>query len=407
MVIELSHHLFRSAIPVLELIEAHGHEAYFVGGCVRDIILGHEIQDIDIASSATPDEIQSIFHATIDVGKEHGTIIALYKSVPYEITTFRTEGTYTDFRRPDKVEFVRNLEEDTLRRDFTINALAIDRNGNLYDYHQGMSDLKARIIRAVGVPADRFNEDALRMMRAIRFASQLGFTIETQTLQAIQEYAPLIQRISVERIRIELSKFLQGTYLIQALPLLTKTHLIRYLPNFDTISNIEHAIHNLQLFFKPLIEGNHPRCESFCWALLVQAVGITEVKSFLKKWTHSNQTIYQVCSLLEIMRAYELKSIDEWFVYQHEANLLETVAMWQRERLGEYQPDTQQMKENLPIQSRKDLQINGKQLMDACNMQHGSALIGNLLKDIEYKVVTGQLLNEQTDILQYVKDIMK
>lgn len=129
MKIELSDQLFQTALPVLSTIESHGYEAYFVGGCVRDTLLNLPIHDIDIASNATPDEIQRIFKQTFDVGKEHGTIVVLYQDVPYEVTTFRTEGAYSDFRRPDEVHFVRNLEEDTLRRDFTINALAFDQHG--------------------------------------------------------------------------------------------------------------------------------------------------------------------------------------------------------------------------------------------------------------------------------------
>ena len=177
---------------------------------MRDALLGKDSHDIDIATSATQYEIQGIFPVTFDVGKNHGTIVVVYKKENYEITTFRTEGTYSDRRRPDQVNFVRNLREDTLRRDFTINALALDRLGRVYDYHGGEEDLEAGIIRAVGTALERFDEDALRMMRALRFASQLGFEIEAQTFEAIGQLAPNLSYVSIERIRIELSKLMQG-----------------------------------------------------------------------------------------------------------------------------------------------------------------------------------------------------
>ncbi|XJS11588.1 CCA tRNA nucleotidyltransferase [Aerococcaceae bacterium WGS1372] len=185
MPVLLEDELFKKALPVLKQIESHGYEAYFVGGCVRDTLLNKTINDIDIASSARPEEIEKIFKTTFDVGKEHGTIVVLVNNEPYEVTTFRTEGDYKDYRRPDEVNFVRNLEEDTLRRDFTINAMAINGDGELFDYHGGVNDLNNKIIRCVGIAMERFEEDALRMMRAIRFASQLGFFIEEKSFEAI------------------------------------------------------------------------------------------------------------------------------------------------------------------------------------------------------------------------------
>ena len=151
---------------------------------------------------------------------------------PYEITTFRTEGDYTDYRRPDEVNFVRNLREDTLRRDFTINAMAFDRQGELYDYHGGVKDLNDHLIRCVGNAQERFLEDALRMMRAIRFASQLGFEIEQESFNAIQALKANLQHISIERIRIEFSKFLLGHSFTEKAQLLVNTGLAEYLPGF-------------------------------------------------------------------------------------------------------------------------------------------------------------------------------
>src|SRR5699024_10264166 len=201
---------FRKALPIIEKIEENGFEAYFVGGGVRDTLLGKSIHDVDIATSAYPEEMKKMFPRTIDVGIEHGTVMVLYKDETYEITTFRTESTYQDFRRPDSVTFVRSLKEDLKRRDFTINALAMNKEGHIIDYFNGMEDLKLKRIKAVGQPTERFHEDALRMMRAVRFVSQLQFHLEKETKEAIEEHHALLEKIAIERIQSEFIKLLLG-----------------------------------------------------------------------------------------------------------------------------------------------------------------------------------------------------
>jgi tRNA nucleotidyltransferase (CCA-adding enzyme) len=202
--------VFTQAMPVLEKLEEAGFEAYFVGGCVRDLLLERPIHDVDIATSAYPEEVKETFAKSIDTGIQHGTVTVLYGGSSYEITTFRTESGYQDFRRPDKVTFVQNLDEDLKRRDFTINALAMNRQGEIIDLFDGLGDLKRRVIKAVGVAEDRFHEDALRMMRAVRFMSQLSFSLEEKTRQAIINNHELLSKISVERIREEFVKLALG-----------------------------------------------------------------------------------------------------------------------------------------------------------------------------------------------------
>lgn len=169
---------YKKAIPVIRKIEAAGFEAYFVGGSVRDTLLGQKIHDVDIATSAFPEEIKQLFPKTIDIGIEHGTVLVFHEEEQYEITTFRTESTYQDYRRPDSVSFVRTLEEDLKRRDFTINAFALKEDGEIIDLFDGLTDLENHVLRAVGRPFERFHEDALRMMRGLRFVSQLGFKLK-------------------------------------------------------------------------------------------------------------------------------------------------------------------------------------------------------------------------------------
>ena len=198
------------AKSVIYILKHAGYEAYLVGGSVRDCLLGQNSHDIDIATSAYPDEIKQVFtnFKTIDTGIQHGTITILYENLPIEITTFRADGKYLDHRRPNQVSFVQNLEEDLLRRDFTINAMAY--NEKLIDLFGGIDDLKNKLIRAVGEPDIRFKEDALRIMRALRFASQLNFKIEKQTEIAMQNNKELLKGISSERIQKELNQILLG-----------------------------------------------------------------------------------------------------------------------------------------------------------------------------------------------------
>lgn len=203
--------IFTAAFPVLQQLEQANYEAYFVGGSVRDLLLKRPIHDIDIATSAYPEEVKQLFPKTIDTGIKHGTVTVLHGGSSYEITTFRTESGYQDFRRPDHVTFVQNLAEDLKRRDFTINALATNRKGEIIDLFNGIGDLQKHLIKAVGDPMKRFHEDALRMMRAVRFMSQLCFDLEPQTEKAVKDMHQLLPKISVERIRDEFVKMGTGT----------------------------------------------------------------------------------------------------------------------------------------------------------------------------------------------------
>ena len=227
---------------ILEALHAKGFEAYVVGGCIRDSLLGIEPKDWDICTSALPDEVEIImdnvpdsdknkyeFYHTLNFGIKFGTVIvadsANYARV--EITTFRADGIYSDNRKPDSVQFVSNLEDDLSRRDFTVNAMAYNNESGLIDLFGGVKDIRQKTIRCVGNPKDRFREDALRMLRAIRFASRLGFSIDWDTAKAIHDNADLITRISAERIQTELNGILLGKYCL--------LHLMYYSDLFEYI----------------------------------------------------------------------------------------------------------------------------------------------------------------------------
>lgn len=193
---------------IINIIEAAGFEAYAVGGCVRDSLLGREPNDWDITTNAKPGQIKQLFHRTIDTGIEHGTVSVLIHGETYEITTYRIDGEYEDSRHPKQVEFTTKLVEDLKRRDFTINAMAYNEKTGVVDEFGGIDDLRNGIIRCVGNPRERFDEDALRIMRAVRFAAQLGYDIEDNTKEAIAEFAVRLRNISAERINVELTKLL-------------------------------------------------------------------------------------------------------------------------------------------------------------------------------------------------------
>lgn len=208
--------------PVLEALNrlnAAGQEAYVVGGCVRDRLLGRKPADWDIATSALPDETRRIFadRPVIDTGIRHGTVSVLLDGQPLEITTYRIEGVYSDHRRPDTVSFTRSLREDLRRRDFTINAMAYHPIDGLQDFFGGQADLKARIVRCVGDPRRRFEEDALRIVRALRFASVLGCSIDNDTKTALLKQASSLSQIAVERVAHELQRLLCGDHVFPVL----------------------------------------------------------------------------------------------------------------------------------------------------------------------------------------------
>ena len=193
---------------IIHTLQKHGFEAYAVGGCVRDSILGRVPDDWDITTSATPMETKALFARTFDTGIEHGTITVLIDKDAFEVTTYRVDGKYEDSRHPSEVTFTRSLKEDLLRRDFTINAMAYNDTEGLVDIFGGMEDLKDKTIRCVGNARARFGEDALRILRAVRFAAQLGFEIDEETKDGITELAPTLANISAERIQVELIKML-------------------------------------------------------------------------------------------------------------------------------------------------------------------------------------------------------
>lgn len=234
---------------IIEILEAAGYEAYAVGGCVRDSILGREPNDWDITTSAKPEETKSLFARTIDTGIKHGTVTVMLDKEGFEVTTYRIDGIYEDSRHPKEVTFTASLEEDLKRRDFTVNAMAYNERTGLVDIFGGLADIEQGIIRCVGNAEERFTEDALRMLRAVRFSAQLGYEIEEETKQAIRRLASNLKKISAERIQAELVKLVTSPhpdYLRTAYETGITKHI---LPEFDicmeTNQNNPHHCYNV------------------------------------------------------------------------------------------------------------------------------------------------------------------
>lgn len=234
---------------IIKTLQHHGYEAYVVGGCVRDAVLGRIPSDWDITTSAKPLQIKSIFNKTIDTGLKHGTVTVMMEKEGFEVTTYRIDGTYEDHRRPNEVTFTTSLRDDLMRRDFTINAMAYNEKDGLVDLFGAIEDLQNKIVRCVGKADDRFDEDALRMLRAIRFAAQLGFEIDEEAKDAIRRKHQFLKDVSAERIQVELTKTLTSAHpeLIKTAYELGMTSV--FLPEFDemmeTSQNNPHHKYNV------------------------------------------------------------------------------------------------------------------------------------------------------------------
>ena len=384
---------FKDALPILETIEAAGYEAYFVGGSVRDTLLNKPIHDVDIATSAYPEEIKKIFKRTVDTGIEHGTVMILDHGTGYETTTFRTESTYTDFRRPDEVTFVRSLSEDLKRRDFTVNALALTKSGEIIDLFGGVDDLNNKVLRAVGKAEERFHEDALRMMRAVRFAAQLDFKIDEDTQTAISDNASLLANIAVERINVEFTKLMQGSAASYGMVELIKSGLNNYMP---MLGNGDRDLAALTL----LLQVAQPKTDNEAWTLLAFELGFnpTATGKFLKAWKQPNDMIQVAKAAVTLMNKLRAGEVNDWELYQTKTAITTTLAVI---KLSELHADVNQLAERyqaLPIKDKKELAINGGELVKELHLAPGP-LFGKILAHLEYQVVMGQVPNEKMALL--------
>ena len=385
--------LFLEALPVMQQLVDAGYEAYFVGGSVRDMLLHKPISDVDIATSATPQEVKEIFSHTVDVGIEHGTVMVIHHKEGYEVTTFRTEEGYEDFRHPDKVTFVRSLEEDLKRRDFTINALAIGIDDQLMDFFDGIGDLERQCLRCVGDAKERFNEDALRMFRAVRFVGQLGFQIEEKTKNAISLLKMNLSKVAVERMKVEFEKMIQSSFRKEALQLFVETGLYQACPLFDGKGEIL-----LKLAEFPLKEMSILQA----WILFIDELNLSdkEVTHLLKSWKSSNE---QIRDVLVGYKTYRARKEEEWnffFAYACPYEVAcEVEALLIAQDKSTSMKGLEETYHSLPIRSMNDIHLNGHDIIRILKLDKKGPIIGQVLKTVE-KMILEQSISNDAEVLE-------
>jgi len=388
---------FQKALPVLEKIKEAGFEAYFVGGSVRDALLNRPIHDVDIATSSYPEETKQIFPRTADIGIEHGTVLVLDGDEEYEVTTFRTEDVYVDYRRPSHVTFVRSLKEDLKRRDFTINALALDEARNVIDLFEGLADLENQILRAVGIPSERFNEDALRIMRGFRFQAALGFDLDTDTFQAMKLCAPLLEKISVERTFIEFDKLLTASYWRKGLKSLLASGVTDYLPDMRSSQS------QLEKMFDVKADFQFTSSEQ-AWATLLMTLQVKNVKKFLKHWKTSNEFQKRVEQIVTIYNIRQRHFLDKEECYRFELDLMiQAEEIRQAQGLAVDFEKIHSTYDSLTIHDKHEIVVNGGLLIKEFGFKPSPAL-GQLLTEIETAIVNGTLDNCLEAILAFVEE---
>lgn len=382
MVIDNFRNKFKDTIDILKIFNKNGYEAYFVGGCVRDYLLGKEFSDIDITTNALPEEVKKIFQKSIDTGIQHGTVTILVNGEGYEVTTFRKEDEYTNHRSPEKVEFVSDLKEDLDRRDFTINAMALDSNGVLFDYHNGEKDLSSGAIRTVNNPNERFYEDALRMLRAFRFSSKLGFEIEYDTLEAIKKNAELIKFVSIERIVNEFKKLLSGKGNLRSLELLLDSKLNTYIPFLEEIEII-------QDFSK----------YSFCQSLYILSKINNILFDVLKILKLSNKEIKLIKEYDKINEDFINNVPLELILYKYNFEDVVFVAEY-------FSYNNRNTIENckLIINSFDEVDITSQEIISTIGEKPGP-WIKSVVSELEHEILLNRLDNNRKDILDFLSKI--
>ena len=371
---------WKSAHRVIEMLEAQGFEAVIVGGAVRDYLLDRPFNDVDVATNALPEQVKDVFSNTVDVGIQHGTILVLDGGEPIEVTTYRAESEYIDFRRPEQVFFVRDLSEDLKRRDFTINAIALRASGELVDLYGGQRDLQAKVIRAVGDASERFQEDALRMLRAIRFQAQLGFTIEVETFAALQANAALIEHIAMERIAQELTKVFTGNFTAQGIKAILSSGLSEHLPGtFDgacwQIVKIDTAEQGWAYFY--CLNAAHDG----------HILSAYKCSNKLKAYAKSVEELVQLDVWDEVT----------YFDYELESLLFAGRVLNALGKSKVRETDIVKAKEGLVIQSFQELAVTGKDIVEWSSGKKGP-WIKERLNSLKRAVLSGEVTNDRTHI---------
>ena len=381
---------------IIEILGRAGFPAYAVGGCVRDTILGREPNDWDITTSARPEDVKRCFRRTVDTGIAHGTVTVMIRKKGYEVTTFRIDGQYGDMRHPDNVVFTSDLREDLLRRDFTINAMAYNHRSGLQDPFGGQQDLRDRVVRAVGNPVERFTEDALRVLRCVRFAAQLGFTIDPATYDAAKQLSKNLAKISAERIREELLKILVSGHPDYTAKLHEIGAMPFILPSYgDGREETERLL--------PLL----PADKVLRLAAFLRKSGEAAAKDFFSRLKFDNDTRDRVLHLLRFAdtelrpEPLALRRFLADFGKEDVDRLLIFLEAHRGEDFGAVRAELQGIEARGECTSLRDLQLTGNDLM-AAGMKPGREM-GALLHDLLQMVIEEPSLNTREQLLNIAR----
>lgn len=382
---------------IIQKLNHHGYEAFAVGGCIRDTLLGREPKDWDITTSASPWQVKELFGRTLDTGIQHGTVTVMDGRTGYEVTTYRVDGEYEDGRHPKSVKFTSSLKEDLKRRDFTINAMAYSHERGLVDEFGGLADLKSRVIRCVGKPEERFGEDALRMLRAIRFSAQLDFSIDPGTWAAVKAIAPNLKKVSKERIQAELTSLLLSPH-PERIELVYQAGLSPY------VALSFHQVIRSQLCIDPGL----PAKKHIRWAVFLKDTEEEEAVEVLKELKLDNDTISRVRTLNRwICRQIPAGKVQiRWAMSQMEPSLFDDLLLLKKSLgqpwVAELKWLTEEIRKAGDCTSLKELAISGKDLL-AAGMKPGKH-VGEELNRLLGLVLERPELN-QKEILLHLADL--
>jgi len=371
---------------ILQTFHDHGYVAFFVGGYVRDFLLGIPSGDIDITTNATPEQVSSLFPKTKNTGLKFGTVTVFQDRYAFEVTTFRTDGFYADNRHPEGVRYAKTKDEDLIRRDFTINALAMDQDGKIDDLCAGIADLNAKIIRAIGDPDRRFQEDALRILRAFRFVAKLDFTIEPKTFQSIQKNHDLLLHISNERVMQELKLILSHPFAPKAFQTMVDSGVA------DTFSDLSSGLRFLSTLSE--IKLDHFQFYALCFFLFNREIA--------DSWRFSNKEREIIQKLIDLLTVTENDAFNAILVYAYGVDLCLRANEINRLIHPDRDAETliRNIDQSLPIRKTCDLVFKGQDILQLTEIKD-ARIIGEVISDLVLQVITLQLPNDYSALKEY------
>lgn len=374
-----------SGLKVIHQLKAHGHLAYFVGGVVRDFLLGMESNDIDITTSAHPEVVMDLFEHTIPTGLKYGTVTVMMDNIPFEVTTFRKDGTSLNHRHPDEITYSQTLDEDLIRRDYTINALAMSEDGQIIDLVDGKKDIDGKLIRAVGNPKERFKEDSLRILRAFRFVSKCDFDLEEETQKAIVLERNLLKTLANERVIQEFQKLVKYPHKLHAFKLMKETKIGDVFPELnkgiDFLSEHETTLTSGYMFL------------TLCFYFYGEVP---------EQWRLSNKDKTRMNEIITLMNVTE----EDSFQIEHLYSLGKSICLDANTLNKLINPMNDQeelilhLDESLTIRKTCDLVFKGSDILSLTSLKDAT-IIGDIIDDLTNAIIHGELHNDYEELKSY------